>query len=149
MGSSESFPLVELSALTAGGRPRAPREMLPRLEFVAGLLQQAPAVDAAEHRLLWRNEEGLVQALTVDRVITIGRGSNCDLVLAATRVSRRHCEVTPEGEMAAIRDLKSTNGTRVNGVGLGAEVRVLRDGDVLEAGGVWVAYTKGAEAGEP
>jgi hypothetical protein len=102
MGSSESLPLVELSALTAGGRPRAPREMLPRLEFVAALLREAPADDAAAHRLLWRNEEGLVQALPVDRVITIGRGSDCDLVLAATRVSRRNCEVRPEGETAAI-----------------------------------------------
>jgi hypothetical protein len=37
----------------------------------------------------------------------------------------------------------------VNGVELGADVRLLRDGDVLEAGGVWVAYTKSAEAGDP
>ena len=143
MGSSENLPPVELSALTASGRPRASREVLARLQFLAALLREAPTGDAGERRLLWRNDDGVVCALSVDGPVRIGRGSECDVVLSADRASRRHCEVLLEGEDATLRDLKSTNGTRVNGIDLGKDVRVLRDGDVLEAGGVWIAYTTG------
>jgi S1-C subfamily serine protease len=48
--------------------------------------------------------------------ITIGRDDSADLVLADSRVSRRHAEITPgEDGKATIKDLGSGNGTLVNG----------------------------------
>lgn len=61
--------------------------------------------------------------------LTIGRGSDCDLVLDEPEMSRRHAmiEATPAGIW--LRDLGSANGTYVNGV----QVRdaVLFTGDQL------------------
>jgi hypothetical protein len=65
-------------------------------------------------------------------VALIGRGSEAAVKLEDTSVSRRHAEVrsTPEGFVVV--DLGSTNGTRVNGVGV--TERVLKDGDTLAVG---------------
>lgn len=70
-------------------------------------------------------------ALT-DSVITIGRHPDSNLVLADPNVSRNHAEIRPQGDAFAIVDLGSTNGTRVNGVRVDAQV--LQDGDEVSFG---------------
>jgi len=45
----------------------------------------------------------------------IGRGSDADLTIADAGSSRRHAEVLWDGERAMLRDLGSTNGTKING----------------------------------
>lgn len=47
---------------------------------------------------------------------TIGSGPNNDLVLSDSTISRRHCEIHLLAQGALIRDLGSTNATRVQGV---------------------------------
>ena len=61
----------------------------------------------------------------------LGRGGESDVVLGRARVSRSHAEITRRGPVIAIRDLKSTNGTHVNGesvehasLGAGSVVRI-------------------------
>jgi pSer/pThr/pTyr-binding forkhead associated (FHA) protein len=81
--------------------------------------------------------------LAVDRPLVVGRATDCAVVLDSNRASRRHCEVAPDGEGCALRDLGSSNGTRVNGVEVGAGPRPLHDGDVLEAGGVGIVFAIG------
>ncbi|HVZ45992.1 MAG TPA: SpoIIE family protein phosphatase [Ramlibacter sp.] len=51
------------------------------------------------------------------RPFVIGRRSDCDLPIADTQVSARHCELslTPLGPQLVVRDLGSTNGTFVEG----------------------------------
>ena len=50
-------------------------------------------------------------------------------------ISRRHAEIVWMGSAWGIRDLGSTNGTRVNGVPLeGSEVKLLGPDDVIELG---------------
>jgi FHA domain len=50
-------------------------------------------------------------------------------------VSRRHAEIVELGVDWGVRDLGSTNGTRLNGVALvGTEVRPITAGDVIEVG---------------
>jgi len=49
-------------------------------------------------------------------VFTLGSGTNNDLVLQDSTVSRRHCEIQLMPEGYVIRDLGSTNGTVVQGV---------------------------------
>ncbi len=71
---------------------------------------------------------------------TLGRQSDCTVVLDDGNVSRRHAEIRLEGDSHRVVDLGSTNGTRVNGVAV-AE-RVLADGDVLTLGATSVVYRR-------
>ncbi|MGB3375728.1 MAG: DUF3662 and FHA domain-containing protein [Microbacterium sp.] len=45
----------------------------------------------------------------------IGRGSDADITISDAGSSRRHAEVLWDGERAMLRDLGSTNGTKVDG----------------------------------
>ena len=64
--------------------------------------------------------------------LTIGRGSDNDLVLADGRVSRHHARVTGRRGTLVYTDLGSTNGSRVNGAPVGE--LVLGAGDRIELG---------------
>ena len=46
----------------------------------------------------------------------IGRGDDCDLRPQSDAISRRHCVIVTTENEVIVRDLKSRNGTRVNGV---------------------------------
>jgi hypothetical protein len=70
--------------------------------------------------------------------VVIGRLPECDVVVADPGVSRRHAEVRPEGDGWVIVDLDSTNGTRVNGVGV--KRRRLADGDVITMGNTAIRF---------
>ena len=56
-------------------------------------------------------------------------------MLAEDLVSRRHAALSRDGERWVLRDLGSTNGTRVNGVRVVEDVEV-RPGDRVNLGGV-------------
>ncbi|MGH3865487.1 MAG: DUF3662 and FHA domain-containing protein [Pseudonocardiaceae bacterium] len=62
----------------------------------------------------------------------VGRGQDAQFRLPDTGVSRRHLEITWDGQAAVLADLGSTNGTTVNGT----PVRTWRlvDGDVVRVG---------------
>src|SRR5262245_3096398 len=61
-----------------------------------------------------------VRPLQLGDVVVIGRGDVCDVQIFHTSVSRRHAEITfREGEIG-VRDLGSSNGTKVGG-------RILRE----------------------
>jgi serine phosphatase RsbU (regulator of sigma subunit) len=68
-------------------------------------------------------------SLAGDRVL-IGRSHECDLVLPDVVLSRRHAELVHTKSGWAVRDLRSLNGTLVNGTRVENE-RALRDGDVI------------------
>jgi len=44
----------------------------------------------------------------------IGRGSQCDIVVPGTHLSRQHAQLTIKGNLLQIRDLASSNGTYIN-----------------------------------
>jgi pSer/pThr/pTyr-binding forkhead associated (FHA) protein len=46
---------------------------------------------------------------------TVGRGSDCQIVLADAHASRHHARLEVRGGVLVLTDLDSTNGTRVNG----------------------------------
>ncbi|GAB3150402.1 DUF3662 and FHA domain-containing protein [Microbacterium neimengense] len=52
--------------------------------------------------------------LTAARTV-IGRGSDADITVADSGTSRKHVEILWDGERAMVRDLGSTNGTKLNG----------------------------------
>ncbi len=45
---------------------------------------------------------------------TIGRGSQCDITIPGTHLSRQHAEVSIQGKKLLVRDLASANGTYIN-----------------------------------
>jgi hypothetical protein len=83
---------------------------------------------------------------TDEGFFTIGRDSRCDLAIDHMTVSRIHArlERTPEGWV--LKDLSSTNGTRVNGWRVRGQVTV-RAGDVVRFGDV--EYTLTPDQGLP
>jgi len=72
-----------------------------------------------------KEKGGGEQVLTFDRdTVNIGRARGNDIVLPRPNISKRHARImVTEGEMYVI-DLKSTNGTYVNGERIGAPVHV-------------------------
>lgn len=62
----------------------------------------------------------------------VGRGQEAQFRLPDTGVSRRHLEITWDGQRATLADLGSTNGTTVNGTPV--QTWQLTDGDVVRVG---------------
>jgi transcriptional regulator with GAF, ATPase, and Fis domain len=67
----------------------------------------------------------------------IGKAPDNDLVLSDDTVSRHHCELAATGQGIHVRDLGSTNGTRIDGTRV--EGAVLTPGSVLKVGEVEIA----------
>jgi len=70
--------------------------------------------------------------------IEIGRLPESTVVLSDPNVSRRHAEIRRRGSDVVVADLRSTNGTRVNGVPV--RERVLEDGDEITVGTTTVRF---------
>jgi len=65
--------------------------------------------------------------------LLIGRAEECDIRPLGEEVSRRHCAVLQEAGGLTVEDLKSRNGTYVNGVRITKKVVVV-DGDIVRVG---------------
>ena len=59
--------------------------------------------------------EGGAPVELVKDLTLIGRGDDCDLQIDHKSVSKRHCVLVKTDGLVLVRDLGSTNGTRVNG----------------------------------
>jgi hypothetical protein len=68
----------------------------------------------------------------------IGRGTEADIRLPDTGVSRKHVDVVLDGSTAIVEDLGSTNGTLVNGRRISRQPLV--DGDVIRIGHSVLVY---------
>ena len=88
----------------------------------------APAVDVAGER------HQLEHARTV-----IGRGSEADITVADNGISRRHLEIGWDGRRAQVRDLGSTNGSKLNGRPL-TQPTPLNPGDTITLGRTTVIF---------
>jgi hypothetical protein len=124
--------------------PSAPAAPLPNeaLEAVSGTQVLSPEQARAaglvrEHVTLY--VAGQPFRIT-QKVTTMGRSRDCDIVVPDANVSRVHAEVRHEGLEYVLVDLGSTNGVEVNGR------RVLRhslrDGDRVSLGGAEVAVER-------
>lgn len=70
-----------------------------------------------EGRVSWQaviDVDGRRHPLTKARTV-IGRGSDADITISDAGSSRKHVEILWDGERAMMRDLGSTNGTKVGG----------------------------------
>jgi pSer/pThr/pTyr-binding forkhead associated (FHA) protein len=71
---------------------------------------------------------------------TVGRAPRADFVVDAALVSRLHCRITAAADTLEVVDLKSTNGTFVNGKRV--QKARLTDGDRLRVGRVEMTVAK-------
>ena len=76
------------------------------------------------------------QVWETESVLRAGRLASLEIVLDDSSVSRRHAEVRFGDEGWFVRDLKSTNGTYVNGVRIGPGEHSLRPRDIVQFGKV-------------
>ena len=76
--------------------------------------------------------------------LTVGKSKESDLVLDDPLVSRTHCEIVRTKEGLLVRDLGSTNGTRVDGVRI--KEALARSGAIIGVGSVEVALRPNALA---
>jgi pSer/pThr/pTyr-binding forkhead associated (FHA) protein len=90
-------------------------------------------------------------SLTFDGArIVIGRGSGSDVRLPDPSVSTRHATIRATGNDYAIVDEGSTNGTWVGGVRLLPQSpRVVKSGDLVRVGRVWLELSVGQKAPTP
>jgi len=78
-------------------------------------------------------DTGTVFTVQGDR-ITIGRSSDCNIMLHDARVGNLHCEIQREGNRFVLHDRKSRNGTYVNNQPSRIETYVLRHRDQIRLG---------------
>lgn len=88
--------------------------------------QDRPMLIAYEGEM--RGERWVLDQATM----TIGRSSDCDIVLPKRQVSRYHAEIERGDGGYLLRDLGSKNGTFVNGQEVGGEPHRLQDGDEIQ-----------------
>lgn len=79
---------------------------------------------------------------------TTAIGREGDIQIVEARVSRRHAQITWDGDRLVIEDLGSTNGTKVNSQPVAAgEKRALASGDTISLGGAEMQLSMPGQAG--
>src|SRR5687768_18503964 len=76
--------------------------------------------------------------------VVIGRSPECQVVLKDFGISRNHAKIVVDEDGVRILDLKSKNGTQVNGVPV-VEAR-LKDGDRILLGKFQIGFSKSLDA---
>lgn len=88
--------------------------------------------------LRYTTPTGGTQWVSLHGLTVIGRSQECDLVLEDTNASRRHAEVRKVQADYVIKDLKSKNGTFVNGSQI--STWTLKEGDLISIGNAQMVY---------
>ena len=94
--------------------------------------------------LIFERETSWSMPLPAETAIQIGRAPDAALRLSDRGVSARHAEIRVFGGTVVIQDLKSTNGTRVNGQRV--QRAVLSAGDLVTVGSVTMVLRAGGES---
>lgn len=77
-----------------------------------------------------------------DEPLSVGRLPDCDLVIDDPSVSKKHAALEWDDTLrrCSLTDLKSTNGTLLNGCSMAAPEMNLKDGDVISFGNAQFVY---------
>ncbi len=90
-----------------------------------------------EIRLYDKERPKIMLQKVIEKNVILGRSEkDCDILVNYDgRVSGKHCELTSVKGQVFVKDLKSSNGTRVNNKGITTATRI-GTGDTLYVGGV-------------
>ncbi len=69
------------------------------------------------------------KSIPIHGALVLGRSNTCDIVINDAHMSRRHAEVNLRDGVLRLVDLKSSNGTCVNGKNVGEQI--LKPGDMI------------------
>lgn len=135
-----SFETAHLAALLIG-------DIMATSEFTRTFIMDAPATidvpPAATDReptlvVLTGTRMGLVHTLS-GPTATLGRSPDCEISLEDDGVSRMHARIVIRQGQPEIEDLRSTNGTYVDGMRVSTTVR-LQDGSRIRIGGLTLKF---------
>lgn len=130
-----------VTAVAAKGPPTilsAPTGLKDRLAYLAALLRN-DSYDGNHRRLFWRSDRGAVMSLPLTTPLVVGRDASANIIVSDARISRSHCIISSDIGGDYVEDLRSTNGTKVNGEVIAGK-RYLFDGDFIDAAGFLVVY---------
>jgi hypothetical protein len=148
--------VFEVAGHVTGGSPRGegaaapppPPPGLPPLPPLPSARLGSTDTGAQEPSFVGRAGSRVTHALVVDGPGTkhvlepgsnvLGRGTEADIRLPDTGVSRKHADVQLHGSTVTVEDLGSTNGTLVNGRRVNRQD--LADGDVIRIGHSVLVY---------
>lgn len=134
---SQNIELIQNNTQSESGGELGPEDrtaILPQGQVAAELIFK-PGEASVENFEVQKNE------------VSIGRGSNCDVVLGDKKASRKHAVVRRAGAVFVIRDLGSANGTYLNGEQI--TEKEIQGGDMIRIGDtefVFRAVSKAYEA---
>jgi pSer/pThr/pTyr-binding forkhead associated (FHA) protein len=97
--------------------------------------------------ILTTESQGKIAYEFAERSISIGRASDNMIVIDDPSVSSRHAQLQLAGETYRIKDLDSTNGTRVNGVPV--TETVLRFDDRIRFGAIEARFEPDVRGSQP
>jgi hypothetical protein len=114
------------------------------------LVPAPPPADELSGVLRICNGENTGQCFSLDHaLVTIGRGSECNIVINDASISRVHAQILRQPNGMYVQDLSSHNGTKVNDEVLYAPQQ-LQAGDIVCVGSVRLAYSPVSnEAAQP
>jgi adenylate cyclase len=95
------------------------------------------------YRLLYQDGETPQTYTFASGEVVIGRSPDCQVILKDFGISRNHAKIVVDEEGARIVDLKSKNGTQVNGVPV--VEAPLKDGDRILLGKFLITFSKSLE----
>jgi len=126
------------AAYAARSRPQLEQLVadLPARSHVALAVERVARLAShltARARSAWLESRAPGLALPAQGSVTLGRSRDCDCVLADPTVSRVHARLRRRDDAWLLRDLRSSNGTRVNGYRVSGELEV-RPGDRVSFG---------------
>ncbi|HSH34536.1 MAG TPA: FHA domain-containing protein, partial [Actinomycetota bacterium] len=109
--------------------------------LVQGPDEPAPSSAPSAPAMLLIRENGAERQVPIAKeVVTIGRMSDCDVVLKDKGASRRHVQLRTNEGVTTLTDLGSTNGTRLNGQTV--QSGALSDGDRITIGTTVLEYRR-------
>ncbi len=141
IGDGHTFEIgsyrVRVTRSPAGVAATPPQrtESLAR-ELVRGLL----GIDGAPTLTIERGPHAGAKRMLAppESVLVIGRGDEADWPIVDGDLSRAHVEIRRDWDGATVRDLGSSNGTRLDGKRI--EQAPLRDGQLIELGGLAIRF---------
>lgn len=95
------------------------------------------------YRLIYQDGDTPQSYTFTEGEVLIGRSPDCQIVLKDFGISRTHAKLTADEDGVRIQDLKSKNGTQVNGVPV--VEAPLKDGDRILLGKFQIAFSKTLE----